>query len=413
MISVKIMKYIQLKKLFYTDKEHYENIYTTRSTGESTDHLEFSVHKYPALYMINSEVLGLITDIIRQNAVIRDLFKTELPDFARNHYVKECLISEIVRTNEIEGIRSTRAEVRDTLDVLAGQAKQKKNNRMRFKGILNKYLALQSGEKMSLTAPKDIRDIYDQIVLEEVLSENINNAPDGELFRNSPVSVVDSFGRDVHHGSDSERDILRDLEKALRFYNTESTEPLIRICLFHFLFEYIHPFYDGNGRTGRFILSAGLAEELGAAIAYRISGTIYESIKQYYQGFTDSEDRLNRGDLTPFLIMMLNMIRKAQEGIVEEQTAIVYKWKAYREFADRTWNDPREHKIALRLMGTAIFENESVSLKTLAEDTCISEYKVSEVLKKLEKQGLVRHRVNGKKYVYGFIVEKLDTLILP
>ena len=406
------MEYKQLKKIFYTDKDNYESIYTGRVTGESSGHLDFNLQKFPAFYIINSEILSLTAEIIRANAKIKELFAAELPDFAREHFIRESLISEIVDTNEIEGVRSTRREVRDTLDVLEGRAKLKKNSRMRFRGIINKYLALKSGKDVSVTTAKNIREIYDEIVLEEVISENRNNMPDGELFRNSPVSIVDSRGRAVHYCSDSEKEIIRDLEKALHFYNDTDVEPLIRICLFHFLFEYIHPFYDGNGRTGRFILSEGLAKELEPICAYRISGMILANIRKYYQGFTDSEDMLNRGDLTPFLIMMLEMISKTQKEILDEQSEIAYKWNVYKEFADKICQDPKEHEVMMLLLATAIFPYETVSLKSLTDSTSVSEYKISIIIKRLEEQGYISHEIRGKKYVYKVNTEKIESEIL-
>ena len=59
-----------------------------------------------------------------------------------------------------------------------------------------------------------------------------------------------------------------------------------------YFFEYIHPFYDGNGRTARFIASYFLAEHLNYLTALRLSVIIKRQRKKYYD--------LNR-DLTPFI----------------------------------------------------------------------------------------------------------------
>ena len=48
------------------------------------------------------------------------------------------------------------------------------------------------------------------------------------------------------------RDYLRNLEEFIN-NNEDEIDPLIKVCLIHYQFESIHPFYDGNGRTGRIL----------------------------------------------------------------------------------------------------------------------------------------------------------------
>lgn len=94
------------------------------------------------------------------------------------------------------------------------------------------------------------------------------------------------------------------MEKALQFLHTDSCDYLLRIAVFHYLFGYIHPFYDGNGRTSRFISSYLLSQKLNSSIGYRLSYTIKEHLPQYHEAFKICNHYNNKGDLTPFAEMV-------------------------------------------------------------------------------------------------------------
>ena len=98
------------------------------------------------------------------------------------------------------------------------------------------------------------------------------------------------------------------MNQSLQFLYDESYEYLIRIAVFHYLFGYIHPFYDGNGRTSRLISSYLLSQRLNNLIGYRISYTIKEHITKYYEAFKVCNHVNNRGDLTPFEKMFFDFV---------------------------------------------------------------------------------------------------------
>ena len=88
--------------------------------------------------------------------------------------------------------------------------------------------------------------------------------------------------------------------------------------LAHFLFEYIHPFYDGNGRTGRYLLALNLSRPLSTATVLSLSRIIAENKTPYYKAFDVTERRLNCSEATHFVMAMLDLIGKAQEQIIED-----------------------------------------------------------------------------------------------
>ena len=170
-------------------------------------------------------------------------------------------------------MHSSRKEIDDALEILSKQS-QEKGKQQRFVGLVNKYLKLITKDSIALASCKDIRALYDEMFLDEVIAEDAHHAPDGKIFRKGSTSVYSGANKIIHTGVTPERKIIDAMDEALSFLHDDSVDMLFRICIFHYLFEYIHPFYDGNGRMGRFILSYYLSEILEPLLSYRISETI-------------------------------------------------------------------------------------------------------------------------------------------
>lgn len=161
-----------------------------------------------------------------------------LPSIALNQYIKTCLIDEIKMTNEIEGVYSTRKEINDILDNL-----KNKNKRDRLYGLVKKYELLLN-ENIKLNTCEDIRNLYNDLVLKEVIDDDALNEPDGQIFRANPVHVQNAIGKNIHDGLFPENLIIESMTNALNVLNNDNYDLLIRIAVFHYMFGYIHPFYD-------------------------------------------------------------------------------------------------------------------------------------------------------------------------
>lgn len=80
---------------------------------------------------------------------------------------------------------------------------------------------------------------------------------------------------------------------------------LIRSCVFHFEFEFIHPFIDGNGRMGRLWQSLILGKLHPLFEHLPVENMVYSNLQQYYDAITAST---NAGQSGPFIDFMLNEI---------------------------------------------------------------------------------------------------------
>lgn len=187
----------------------------------------------------------------------------------------------------------------------------------------------------------------------------------------------------------------------------------MKIGKLDYLIEYIHPFYDGNGRLGRFILSYMLADTLTPLVAYRISETIKENIKAYYKAFSACNDPRNLGDLTPFLIMMLDMIHKALEelhkSLIKKQMDLdIYREQAYTLPGAE---DKKVRQMYNLLIQAALFSEDGISTDMLCKVTEQSYKSAMKYLALVEPSLLICQKKGNTKY-YRLDLEGLDRRIL-
>ena len=380
------MAYTELKKFYYGDEKVYVQEYLNRFDSENTVKIDFYIGENQAFFVRNVDVMTLAFEIATLDKTI-DILCSKLPGIAKTQYSKKCLIDEIVITNKIEGVHSSRQEISDALDILETQsiAKGKRN---RFIGLVNKYLKLIKLEKFSLNCSQDIRDIYDEVFLEEVVFEDPNNKPDGKLFRKGSVSVYSETGKSIHTGLLPETKIIEAMEQALQFLNDDAIIELFRICIFHYFIGYIHPFYDGNGRLGRFLFSYGISKSLTPLISFRISETIKENIKQYYKAFTQCNDSRNRGDLTPFLLMQLKMIYLAMVDLEKSLNEKRSMWMKYEKIINNYCNNDKSlRQLYSYLIQAAMFGHSGFVNK---KQVILLKTHYSKIFRYIQSEGLCR-----------------------
>lgn len=405
------MAYRPLGKLYYGDRDAYTQAYRERFDSEDAVKLDFTVAGKQAFFLQNAEVMKLAYDVARLDKDVA-LLSAALPGAAKAQYSKKCLIGEIVLTNKIENVHSSRQEVDDALDILEERSAAKGSHN-RFVGLVKKYLKLIAGEDIPLQTCRDIRAIYDEVFLQEVVSDAPQNAPDGEIFRKHPSAVHSATDKVIHRGLYPESEIIRATEQALAFLHNESVDRLCRVCIFHYLIEYIHPFYDGNGRIGRFILSYCLSDVLEPLLSYRISETIKENIGEYYRAFNTCNDPHNLGDLTPFLIMMLHMIRTSLEDLKRSLHRKQYRWRMYETLVD-SFPECADENVAQMysyLIQAALFSEKGISTKELEGCFKQSYYNVKKYLG-FVRPALLRSMMKGRVKYYRLDLAQLDNMLL-
>ena len=125
--------YESLLKLFYKDKELYEQEFNSRINSTTAVFIDFYVNNNQAFFIEDSELLKKVINIEKIDKSIHNLVQL-LPKLSTNQFKKRCLIDEIVLSNKIEGVHSTRREIDNVLNDIDS------NSSKRFKGLVNKYV---------------------------------------------------------------------------------------------------------------------------------------------------------------------------------------------------------------------------------------------------------------------------------
>ena len=397
------MEYELLSKIFYKKPTEYESIYDARFNSEASIKLPIKIHENVGFIFNTNEITKLLVKIYKTINKI-NLLRTHLPNIAINSYIIKSLKDEIALTNEIEGVRSTRKEIEDAIDSI------KNDKSARFKGLVDKYFKLISNEIIPLNNCKDIRTIYDALVLPEIEKENL---PDGILFRKEPVQVVSATQKEKHRGIMPESKIIESLDLCLDFLKNDDIDSLIKISAFHYLFGYIHPFYDGNGRTSRFISSYLIKNELDILLALKLSYTVKNNINKYYKAFDVCNDRKNKGDITFFVVTFLELLSQASDDLYTKIADLNDQLNYYNNIINALVNEKvlndKQAKCIFILCQNRLFDDTYMNMNTLTELLEKSDTTTRKILKSLESKNLLVKSRNKNQYLYSANLDSLSS----
>lgn len=335
------MAYRSLKKCFHDPSCDEKSIYSQRIHSDQCVRLSLMKENNPFFFLQNQEVNDLVYEILLLNSQCTALSQTV---DNLNALLYTVLLEEIKQSNTIEGVNSSKKELfRSDLDYSIHHAS-------RFSSQVRLYKNLLKPEQKFPQNSQEISELYHKMFLGTPLGIDKADIPDGKLFRKEEVFVGNDL-KTIHQGLYPEEKIIVALDQCLHDLNGYNR--LIQAGIFHFLFGYIHPFYDGNGRMGRYLTIRLLAQDLSLCGLLNFSLIVKQNRSEYYRNFELAEDPLNRGDLTPFLIMMLNLIK-------ESMNRGIHMVKQTRENLQQTF---------LLIDTMSISKNKKAFLKLMAKTT--------------------------------------------
>ena len=205
------------------------------------------------------------------------------------------------------------------------------------------------------------------------------------MFRKGGVGVFDGE-KPIHIAppADRVRDLMNDL---FGWLENADDHLLIRSCVFHYEFEFIHPFADGNGRIGRLWQSLILGRLNPIFEHLPVENMVYSNQQAYYHAINRSSDL---GDSGPFIDFMLEEILNA---LVDHQG------KSNADIADEKGLNYQQ----LRVLGYLRADRHTTAAK-IAADLDMSARQIERMLADMKAKGIIR-RIGANRNGYWEIVD--------
>lgn len=304
-----------------------EQIYQQRLNSVSTLKTELfplltdkngqQTNQYPIFLVFTQKMVNRMYYLRENSNRIKEI-AARVPKIAQDQFKNSLLLGELTYTNQIEGVKTDEQEISTLIHQATSVKPEKRPGKLRLKSSVLLYLKTQNKDFIKIENLADFREIYDQL-LEGELSPEMQ--PNGQLFRNAlsnnEILRIGTATKTVHQPPIAEAEINRALTSLIAFMNDDKLPAIIRALATHFFFENTHPFLDGNGRTGRYLLSTYLSRKYDSFTGLSVSTAIHEWQASYYRIFREADQAENRAELTFFIEDFLKILLTQQEKVIE------------------------------------------------------------------------------------------------
>ena len=250
-------------------------------------------------FTITVDIVNLVADISRQVGRLDIGVVNASPQVRKQNRIKT-----ITGTLAIEGNTLTEAQITAIVDgkPVLGSARELAE----VKGAIAAYDALPTFK------PDKLQDLLAAHAL--MMSGILVNA--GQ-FRNKAVGIHKDHV--VHHVAPPAHQVSGLMAELTRWLTQTKDHPLIASSVFHYEFEFIHPFSDGNGRMGRLWQTLILSQWHPLFLSLPLESVIKDHQQDYYQALEQADQQ---ADSTPFIRFMLSVIAQALAQNAPVNTAV-------------------------------------------------------------------------------------------
>ena len=203
---------------------------------------------------------------------------------------------------------------------------------------------------------------------------------DAGEFRSRPVGVVDSQGNVLHFGT-LPAYVPQLITELLEWTEHDENPLLIKSCVFHYEFELIHPFSDGNGRIGRLWQTLLLSKWNPLFAWVPVESIIHDRQSEYYQAINESNQA---ADSTRFIEFMLSAIRSALLEVADTSQLLVKPKTEIREQA---------------VLGY-LSKHDEISNSDVRKLLSVSAATANRILNDMIERGLIFRFRKGKSWAY-------------
>lgn len=234
------------------------------------------------------------------------------------------------------------------------------------------------------------------IRLETVLAVQAELEQNRAGLRTLPGTVLknEATGRVIYEPPQDAAEVERLMDNLIDFIHAEDgLDPLLRMVIVHHQFESIHPFYDGNGRTGRILNLLMLQREglLDLPVLY-LSRYITTTKPDYYRLLQTVRDEARWAEWCLYLLRGVSVTSRSAITLV----------KAFRESMMKTKQDLRERlpKLYSQDLLNNLYRHPYTKIEFIEQDLGVSRITAAKYLDQLARAGLVRKQKLGKTNFY-------------
>lgn len=304
--------------------------------------------------------LDTVTPLLERVEDVHELFKASPLATVANSLEKAILASSIYGTNTIEGGQLSERETAEVLEMDPSQLKEEEARRVaNMKRAYDIANEASKAKDWSLS-PAFIREIHAAIT-GGLGSVDKRNTPGH--FRDNPKGTITQVGSEATGGTYKPPQYGADIEKlveALCQWNAQlkaaGIPPLVRAPLVHLYFEWIHPFWDGNGRVGRVLEATILLAEGYRYAPFALARYYLEEMHLYFSLFNTcrkAAEKKAQAPLEPFVVFHLHgMLRTIKElhGRVNRMVRALLLRTSLSVLHEEKKINMRQYTIACQLM---------------------------------------------------------------
>lgn len=310
---------------------------------------------YKPPYTITTKIVNLISQISEELTKIEiDEQRLITPNLRKINRIKT-----LAGTLEIEGNFLGEEKITAILDgkTVLGT----------FSEITEAKGAIEAYKEFENYNPKNLTDMLKAHHI--LMKDMINSAGN---FRSINVGVGGKDG--VAHIAPPPNQVPKLMKDLFDWLGVTDEHPLITSSVFHYEFEFIHPFSDGNGRIGRLWQSVILYNWKKAFIAIPTESIIRDHQEEYYQAI---ENSTNLGESTPFIEFMLEVILESIQSSVKNSVKSSVN---------------TEDKILILMK-----QNTIITMKQLAQVLNLTQRAVEKQVAKLKDEGKLKRVGSARK----------------
>jgi len=253
-----------------------------------------------------------------------------LPEGTQSDTLIDIMVSEAIKTSEIEGEYLSRPDVMSSIrNNLGLNTTTERIKDQRASGIAELMICLRDEWKKPLSQ----KMLFNWHTL--VMRGSKKVRPGAWRTHQEPMQVVSgTIGNETVHfeACPSER-VPDEMKRFIKWFNdtgpggsTEIRWAPVRAAITHLYFETIHPFEDGNGRVGRALAEKALSQGVGRPALLSLSQTIEPDRAGYYEALKQGQ---RSNEITPWIVWFSNMLIRAQKQVEEKIEFTLKKTKLF------------------------------------------------------------------------------------